>query len=169
MCNNYILTLFALFDYDTPCQALPFDIEASETVGHLKERIKDANPNSLRDLDAQIIQFCRVSNVIPKHLVPMEKAVTLDDLQTKAFLSPTRAIADVVGTNNTFEKIAQVMSFLLPQVLNLFTFIAGEATTNAFPGNRGLQDCRHLKDLILSKNSYYLREIDARQLRRWRV
>ncbi|KAF9143765.1 hypothetical protein BGX30_014820 [Mortierella sp. GBA39] len=63
--SSFTMTIYAMFDGDTPLDAFPIAIESTETMKHLKKSIKSQRSHVLRDIDAQKLNLWHVSILIP--------------------------------------------------------------------------------------------------------
>ncbi|KAG0276443.1 hypothetical protein BGZ96_003278, partial [Linnemannia gamsii] len=70
-----MVTDFCIIEGDTKLDSFPIDIHTSQTVGHLKQLIKEANPNTLRDIDARKL---RIWCIIDPHAYSCYSAAYID-------------------------------------------------------------------------------------------
>ena len=63
--------LFSLIEGDST--AFRIDVVPSETIGDLKERIKDKKPNGLKNVDANRLKLCQVDTPDGQEIDPTNK------------------------------------------------------------------------------------------------
>ncbi|KAG0378486.1 hypothetical protein BGX24_003698 [Mortierella sp. AD032] len=105
-----IVTLFAMFSSEDPSEAFPIDIDITKTIGHLKAMIKDANPLTLKDVEARKLRLLEVALEIPLMGRAGHNYKNAGDRLTYATLSlgPAQKLIDVFG-NFPSDTIVHIM------------------------------------------------------------
>ncbi|KAG0298955.1 hypothetical protein BGZ97_003929, partial [Linnemannia gamsii] len=104
--TNTPLTLFCL-DGEATSDAFPVEIEASKTIGDLKELIKTKKTNDFQNVDADKLTLWRVS--IPDDDDDDEISILLDTRPEKKKLKATTKLSKVFDTelpDDTFHSAA---------------------------------------------------------------
>ncbi|KAG0250101.1 hypothetical protein BGZ95_007311 [Linnemannia exigua] len=98
--SNHTITLFVMFASDDTSDAFPIEISSSKTVGHLKTLIKDANPLTLKDVDARRLRLTKVSRAIPstgRSGIDYNDFVYDPETYDNDSLGPAQKLVDVFG------------------------------------------------------------------------
>lgn len=91
-----IVTITLVFDGETKYDSFPIEIHSSKTVGHLKQLIKEANPNTLRDVDARKLRIWRIVDLNPwSKYFSSEEPIEISKINNTRLLDTVEKIEDV--------------------------------------------------------------------------
>ncbi|KAG0051593.1 hypothetical protein BGZ89_003482 [Linnemannia elongata] len=102
--SSSLITLFVIIDHETIADAFPIDIDASKTIGHLKQLIKNHNPRSVGALDARKLRLWHI-NIPYAHERGYEDTIRLQEVCGRCLLAPYLKLGDFFGTKPDGQKI----------------------------------------------------------------
>ena len=107
--SSFTMTIYVMFDDDTPLDAFPIAIESTKTISHLRKSIKSQRSHVLRDIDGRKLNLWHVSILIPFAPGGREREPVWYDVNDNAVLLKSNQKVESVFTIEPYGTKVQVL------------------------------------------------------------